>query len=472
MMAIRTTCREPVGSPPAKVYRLGYIRHGLMQDEDLILTEAYTDRQYQINGKPILVNGKSKKSCIHFCEKLLFNSERQFPLILVADPKLYDKHKDIIDEFAYYVTGHAHVVILGDGPNKLAYSVLNRPELGNVLKDKQLAFALIDSYPDISVDNLEPKYYYLAGSDQDPVELLDSVKDELITYHRGSTYNYFVAEFYSTVKVNKIMSQVGVGGDFDREALEATISEQLAQLASARESESNLTVELQKKQRDYDSLNKKYNKALSDLEKAGMNQSDSYSEIESRLQEMSDALEAEKIRNKELSKPFTDEHGALLTIPATNNRDAILQWIEDSYCGEDGCLIIHDRAKDSFRRDSTNRDFRRICLMIHYLNGFTRIMNEGNDPVTANKKAAAFDVLNNRFEVTRSSSAEGAMRLYKDEYTIDISAFDPDKKNVLLDFHIKKGKGMDTDSIRIYFHYDPEIGKSIIGYMPDHLKIR
>ena len=95
MMAIRTTCREPVGSPPAKVFRLWYIRHGLMQDEDLILTEAYTDRQYPISGKPIIVNGKSKDSCSHFSENLLLNSRRQFPLILVTDPKKYDAYKDI-----------------------------------------------------------------------------------------------------------------------------------------------------------------------------------------------------------------------------------------------------------------------------------------------------------------------------------------------------------------------------------------
>ena len=469
MMAIRTTCREPVGSPPARVFRLWYIRHGLMQDEDLILTEAYTDRQYPISGKPIIVNGKSKDSCSHFSENLLLNSRRQFPLILVTDPKKYDAYKDIFDEFAYYVTAHAHVVVLSGGHNKLAYSVLKQRELGDALKDESLAFALIEAYPDISADNLEPKYYYHTGSDEDLSELLDSVKDELINYHRGSAYDYFGAEFYSTVKVNKIMALVGDGGDFDREALEATISEQLEQLATAQESESNLTVELQKKQRDYDNLNKKYNKALSDLEKSDMNQSDSYRELESRLQQMSDALEAEKKKNRELSKPFTDEHGALLTIPATNNRDAILQWIEDSYCGDDGCLIIHDRAKDSFRKDSTNRDFRRICLMFHFLNGFTRIMNEGNDPVTASKKASYFDILDNRFEVTRASKSDGAFRLYRDDYLIDISAFDPGKKKVLLEYHLKKGKGMDTDSVRIYFYYDSDIGKSIIGYMPDHL---
>jgi hypothetical protein len=39
----------------------------------------------------------------------------------------------------------------------------------------------------------------------------------------------------------------------------------------------------------------------------------------------------------------------------------------------------------------------------------------------------------------------------------------------LLDLHIKYGKGGDSNMIRIYFLYSPELGKSIIGYLPGHL---
>ena len=158
-------------------------------------------------------------------------------------------------------------------------------------------------------------------------------------------------------------------------------------------------------------------------------------------------------------------------MPVSSSRDDILCWIEESYCGENGHLILHDLAKESFRDDNTNRDFKRICLMFHYLNGFTRFMNEGNGPEAANELAVEYDVFDNHFMVTRSGRATGALRDFKDYYLIDISQFDPNKKDVLMDLHVKKGKGLDSGSIRIYFYYDSEIRKSIIGFFPNHLPI-
>ena len=63
------------------------------------------------------------------------------------------------------------------------------------------------------------------------------------------------------------------------------------------------------------------------------------------------------------------------------------------------------------------------------------------------------------------------LRHYPDDYTIDISAVNPNKKDVLMDKHISIGKGMDAGSVRIYLYYDSETGKSIIGHVYGHLEI-
>ena len=40
-----------------------------------------------------------------------------------------------------------------------------------------------------------------------------------------------------------------------------------------------------------------------------------------------------------------------------------------------------------------------------------------------------------------------------------------------MDKHVKDGKGMDSDSIRIYLYYDSEMEKTIVGTMLEHLDI-
>ena len=71
-----------------------------------------------------------------------------------------------------------------------------------------------------------------------------------------------------------------------------------------------------------------------------------------------------------------------------------------------------------------------------------------------------------------SSGDSGATEIFKDKYTINISTWDSGKSDVILDKHVKYGKGQDSNMIRVYFYYDADIKKSIIGYMPDHLPTR
>ena len=108
--------------------------------------------------------------------------------------------------------------------------------------------------------------------------------------------------------------------------------------------------------------------------------------------------------------------------------------------------------------------------MIHYLAGYTKYRNDGDagiDPSTARE----YDPEDYGFRVEPTGSGQGALEIHKDKYTIKITEAGG-TKSVLLESHLKSGKGMDSNMIRIYFYYSPVEKKSFIGYMPGHLPIR
>ena len=149
-------------------------------------------------------------------------------------------------------------------------------------------------------------------------------------------------------------------------------------------------------------------------------------------------------------------------------KEAILSWIGTYYSDE---LIITRSAERSFRDDKRNIDWHKFCMMIHYLAGYTKYRNNGG--LTFSHDAAReYDPEDASYRVEPSSSGQGATEMYKKEYTISCTDADGKQMDVLLDLHLKAGKGKDTDMIRIYFAYSRELQRSIIGYMPEHLPTR
>ena len=94
-------------------------------------------------------------------------------------------------------------------------------------------------------------------------------------------------------------------------------------------------------------------------------------------------------------------------------------------------------------------------------------MNENpGDIKKAEEFAKNYDVLGEGIKLTNTGDAYIHNR---DAYSVDISEYDPEEGTVVMKRHIKLGKGMDGDSIRIYTYYDSRIGKTIIGSMMKHL---
>ena len=109
-------------------------------------------------------------------------------------------------------------------------------------------------------------------------------------------------------------------------------------------------------------------------------------------------------------------------------------------------------------------------MMIHYLAGYTRHRNKGGQALDPSA-AREYDPEDSAYRIDPTSSGQGATEVHKDEYTITISEGGV-KKDVILDLHLKRGKGNDSDMLRIYFYYSPVEKKSFIGFMPRHLPTR
>ena len=110
-------------------------------------------------------------------------------------------------------------------------------------------------------------------------------------------------------------------------------------------------------------------------------------------------------------------------------------------------------------------------MMIHYLAGYTRYRNEGGKAIDS-YAAREYDPEDAAYSAEPVSSGQGAIDTHKDKYTITITGKDGKKEDVLMDMHIKTGKGKGDNMLRIYFFYSPELKKSVIGYMPGHLPTR
>ena len=129
-------------------------------------------------------------------------------------------------------------------------------------------------------------------------------------------------------------------------------------------------------------------------------------------------------------------------------------------------LIIHPKARRSFEACSRNIDYKRLCLMLYYLAHYTRLRNENKDEsINLDEALRPYDLEDMNLSVT----SVGDVTYYKSAIKIKIHNYDGSVRGEqYMPLHIKSDVNP-RSLIRIYFLYHKPIGKSIIGYMPDHI---
>lgn len=86
-------------------------------------------------------------------------------------------------------------------------------------------------------------------------------------------------------------------------------------------------------------------------------------------------------------------------------------------------------------------------MMIHYIAGYTKHRNDGGLAIDDNA-AREYDVQDAGYRVEPTGSGQGSLEMHRDKYTIEITE-NGENKYILLDLHLKYGKGGDSNMLRI-----------------------
>lgn len=457
-LGIREACREPESnSEDASGFRPGFVRD-IFFDDDVIITEFGIGKEYAFAKKPVILNGKSGEACERLYSDLIISDKRQMPVLFVPGD-YYKKYSSEVDRKTQSLLGFAHVVVWEGSSAKLFNQAMKSEELAEVANEGQLIFYRTTNHSEYDSD-------YYEGENE---ELLEEIRTRAHKEPCRKNYDFldftFKPSWWELDKINNTK-------DLDTKELSDAYEKEISKLKIEI---SDLRTDIEGRQRKIDSLesenkklDKNHTKLASDWLKSIEENKALAVENENQKNEIrkyeSKALNDEIIRRGLISSE-KERYQPLLNLPnvTREKKDELVKWIETYYSD---VMELHPDAVKSLKDDNRNIDWHRLCMMIHYLAGYTRYRNEGGAAINY-EAAREYDPENSGYKVEPAGSGQGAMEIHKDKYLLRV-----DGRDVLMDMHIKYGKGKDANMIRVYFYYDADKKKSVIGYLPNHLPTR
>lgn len=134
-------------------------------------------------------------------------------------------------------------------------------------------------------------------------------------------------------------------------------------------------------------------------------------------------------------------------------KDDVCDWARKNFSGN---IVIAPRAESALRKYSGALDTAVLCDGIYYLNAYAKYRKSEINEEELNLYAESYN-----WEVGGCGS--GALRIHRNDYEVLV-----DGEKYLLDMHIKYGVSSQV-LVRIYFCWDENTRKIVIGYMPEHL---
>ncbi|MBR1824604.1 MAG: hypothetical protein IJ779_10280 [Ruminococcus sp.] len=134
-------------------------------------------------------------------------------------------------------------------------------------------------------------------------------------------------------------------------------------------------------------------------------------------------------------------------------KNDICKWIDENY-SED--IFTAPRAQSEMRKYSGSLDITSLCDGIVYLSAYAKYRRQEMDEDTLSLYAE-------RCHWEIQGCGKETLKMYRSDYTVNI-----DGTPYIMDQHIKHGIHSE-ELIRIYFRWDEERGKILIGSMPEHL---
>lgn len=156
-------------------------------------------------------------------------------------------------------------------------------------------------------------------------------------------------------------------------------------------------------------------------------------------------------RSAEIISFYKKQYDTAATFP--NDKEDICDWIEENYSNS---IILTSRAKNEMKKHSGALDITALCDGIVYLDAY----------VNFRRQELSEDMLMlyaERYHWEIQNCGKATLKMRHDDYT---AAYNGEQYE--LDLHIKRGIKAE-ELIRIYFCWNDEMRKLIIGSMPAHL---
>ncbi len=480
LFAMKTECRQSLDAPTASAYRPGYIRD-LLNDPDFFMTEPGLSEKYRLSYDPIEVSGKSRNDIDGFCREFVKAPGRNMPILFYPEPQ-NEEDEEKLRSVSAKLMGYFYVAVIRGSVRKLFCE--NMPmesevykevlEAGNALlhtdngaseeeefEKRAELFPLTDEFETLIVNY---RYIEPLTRDCDFRDIIfnadlwgEYMRDVIRSAESGEDREAYIGELLrqNTDQEERIAQVQTEKGEMSEE-----IGKLRKELAQKDKSILNM-------QRDLDRYERKNQKLTEDKAQQEEKAETEKQDMQDRLDNSADLLTQVQRQGALIAKSFS-------LLEGRDEREKLVRWIRFFYEDE---LILHERAEKSILDDKAkNRDWEDICKGIHFVAGFTRLMRiDGMTPEKANRLAGkTFDFDRNNFEITNSMSKETRDR-YLSDYQVDLREYhpgDPDPRYgaMELEYHLQRADRGIVPKYRIYFLYDGGLKKSVIGYMPDHLR--
>lgn len=165
----------------------------------------------------------------------------------------------------------------------------------------------------------------------------------------------------------------------------------------------------------------------------------------------SEQKKAAYLKTSELVNFYKQQVEVASTFPT--HKDDVCDWIEDYFSDN---IILTQRAKSEMRKYSGALDIASLCDGIVYLNAYADLRKRN-----ISEELLQLYGERNNWEVQNCGKVSLKMR--KSDYIVTYN-----DTQYILDLHIKHGVNPE-ELIRIYFCWDDDLKKLIIGSMPEHL---
>ena len=139
----------------------------------------------------------------------------------------------------------------------------------------------------------------------------------------------------------------------------------------------------------------------------------------------------------------------------------VVPWLREKY---EDTVYIHDDAEKAFDKIAkSDLNIKRFCEAFAFLDAYARFRGGKLSPefYEAIEMRTSFRAIPTGFEGSQIDAPA---------YFVDLDYGNVNKRSVICELHLKYSANS-NETFRIYFTYIEEIGKVVVGSMPDHLSV-